>query len=239
MIEHDITVYGNDPYGAENLLSMSSYVKYIDRYKNNDKNFLELGIGHSKTISLLVKLFKNLTVIDAELEFINKYKNQYNNINFEHSFFEDYEPNGQTFNNIGMGFILEHVNDPNVILKKFVNLLDKNGRIFVSVPNASSLHRLLALKAGLLEDIHALSETDKRYGHVRFHSYNDWVELFTTCGLKVIASHGLFLKPFTTQQINQLNLDNKVYEALATMGEDYPEISNSCFFVLTKDSELH
>ena len=116
MIEHDITVYSNDPYESENLLSMSSYVNYIDRYKNNDKDFLELGIGHSQTISLLVKIFKNVTVIDAELGFINKYKTQYENINFLHSFFEDYDSHGQTFSNIGMGFILEHVNDPPYIV---------------------------------------------------------------------------------------------------------------------------
>ena len=48
-----------------------------------------------------------------------------------------------------MGFVLEH---PEEILKKYSKFLEPNGKIFISVPNAN--------KAGLLEDIKMLSETD-------------------------------------------------------------------------------
>ncbi len=235
-LEHDFAAYAVDPYLAENLVCNSAYVKYISQYKNSDENFLELGIGQARTINLLEKIFKNITVIDAEQAFIDKYKAEYKNINFVHSFFEEYVSHGQKFSNIGMGFMLDLVKEPNVILKKYSNLLEQNGRIFVSVPNASSFHRLLAHKAGLLEDIHDLSEIITDYGNLRLYDYDQWVSLFNKSGLKIVASHGLYFKPFTTQQINQLNLNDKVSEALTMMGENYPEISTSCFFVLTRDS---
>ena len=58
MIEHDVSVYNNDPYEKENLLSMSNYVNLIDKYSSDKSSFLELGIGHSKTIELLSQKFE-------------------------------------------------------------------------------------------------------------------------------------------------------------------------------------
>ena len=68
MIEHDVSVYNNDPYEKENLLSMSNYVNLIDKYSIDKSSFLELGIGHSKTIELLSQKFENVTVLDGEKE---------------------------------------------------------------------------------------------------------------------------------------------------------------------------
>ena len=40
MIEHDVSVYDNDPYEKENLLSMSNYVNLIDKYSIDKSSFL-------------------------------------------------------------------------------------------------------------------------------------------------------------------------------------------------------
>ena len=232
MIEHDLTVYGNDPYEKENLISMTNYVKLIDRYSDSKDSFLELGIGHSKTIELLSEKFSNVVVIDAEAMFIEKYSCIYPDMEFVHSYFEDTNFTAKSFDNIGMGFILEHVQDPALILRKYSSLLAKNGKIFVSVPNAKSLHRIIAQNAGLLSDITMMSEVDKLYGHLRFLGYEEWIELFEQMKLEIVASHGLYLKPFTATQIESLDLEKKIYDALALTARDYPQISNSCFFVL-------
>lgn len=233
MIPHNLEIYENDPYEKENLLSMESYALLIEQYSISKNSFLELGIGHSKTIDILVKKFKKLEVIEAESSLIKKYKHKYKEIKFINSYFEKYET-AKLYDNIGMGFILEHVEDPELILKKFINNLSEDGKIFVSVPNANSLHRKIAKEAGLLDDIKKLSDIDKSYGHLRFLTYYDWVSLFEKCNLNLEASHGLYLKPFTTNQIHELNLDEIIYRSLCKTAYDLPEISNSCFFVLTK-----
>lgn len=230
-IIHDLSVYENDPYEKENLLSMSNYVNLIDECSFDKSSFLELGIGHSKTIELLSQKFTNVTVLDGEEKLINKYKKIYPNINFEKIYFEEFETT-RRYKNIGMGFVLEHVNAPEEILNKYSKLLDKNGKIFISVPNANSLHRIIANKAGLLDDMKILSETDKRYGHLRFLTYFEWVDLFKRCNMEIEVSYGLFLKPFTTQQIHLLGLDSNIYNSLGTTAHIFPEISNSCFFIL-------
>ena len=234
MIEHDLSVYANDPYEKENLLSMTNYVNLVERHSSKKNSFLELGIGHSKTIELLADQFESLSVIDAESDLIDKYKIEYPHITFIQSYFENMDFKESTFENIGMGFILEHVEDPKMILEKYMQYLEKDGKIYISVPNAKSLHRIIAHKANLLPDIKSMSETDKRYGHLRFNTYEEWLDLFLSTGLKVIATHGLYLKPFTTLQIESLKLDTSIQIALAETASEYPEISNSCFFVLQK-----
>ncbi len=231
MIEHDVSVYDNDPYEKENLLSMSNYVSLIDKYSIDKSSFLELGIGHSKTIELLSQKFTNVTVLDGEKELVNKYTKIYPNIEFVKTYFEDFK-NNKLYKNIGMGFVLEHVNNPEEILNKYSKFLEPDGKIFISVPNANSLHRIIANKAGLLDDIKMLSETDKKYGHLRFFTYFEWLELFEKCNMQVEISHGLFLKPFTTQQIHSLGLNSSIYNSLGNTAHFFPEISNSCFFVL-------
>lgn len=231
MIEHDVSVYDNDPYEKENLLSMTNYVNFIDKYSVDKSSFLELGIGHSKTIELLSQKFKNVTVLDGEKELVNKYNKIYSKIDFVETYFENFKSN-KLYKNIGMGFVLEHVNNPEQIINKYSKFLEPDGKIFISVPNANSLHRIVANKAELLDDIKMLSETDKRYGHLRFLTYFEWVELFEKCNMEVEVSHGLFLKPFTTQQIHSLNLDSSIYTSLGSTAHIFPEISNSCFFIL-------
>lgn len=53
------------------------------------------------------------------------------------------------FEVIEAGFILEHVDDPRLVLTRLHQFLEPNGRIFIAVPNARSLHRLLGREANL------------------------------------------------------------------------------------------
>lgn len=231
MIKQDITIYENDPYEKENLLGASSYVTLIDKYSFDKSSFLELGIGHGKTIELLSQKFKNVRVLDGDNELVQRYSKIYSNLQFTETYFENFESN-ILYKFIGMGFILEHVNEPELLIQKYSKFLQKDGFIFVGVPNANSLHRIIANKAGLLDDIKMMNETDIKFGHLRFLTYQEWVEMFKRCNMEIVVSHGLFLKPFTTKQIETLNLDEKVYNALGKSAFELPEISNACFFVL-------
>lgn len=233
-IEHDLSVYNDDPYMKENLISMTSYVELIEKHSLRNKSFLELGIGHSKTIEILSEKFESLTVIDAELDLIEKYHSQYPRVNFVNEFFENFKFEEECFDYIGMGFVLEHVLDPKEILCKYAKALKKNGKLFISVPNANSLHRLIAYNAGLMDDIKSLSETDIRYGHLRYNTYSEWLTLFNECGWELLESNGLYLKAFSTTQIASLDLPDSIYKSLSISARSNPEISNTCFFVLVR-----
>lgn len=233
-IDHDITMYSPTMfYENENVIMMQRYIDYILEHRDNATDFLELGIGRGETVRLLRQHFKELTVLDGEKRLIDQYKDRYPDIVFEHRFFEDYQPQ-KKFHNIGMGFVLDLVDSPVDLLRQYSDYLSQRGKIYISIENASSLHRLIAYEAGLLTDLNKLSESNEKFGHKIYYTYDEWVHIIEQAGLEIVASHGLFLKPFSTAQLNSLNLEPNVYEALSTTAKHFPKIANACFFVLEK-----
>lgn len=233
-VPHDVGMYDEKMlYHYENILMGTKYVEYINTYSINKQSFLELGIGFGQTINDLSKNYDEFVTIDADLSLIERYKNDFGNIEFIHSFFEDYTPN-RLFDNIGIGFVLDLVKDPVQLLKHYTSLLTHTGRIFVSIENASSLHRQVAVNAGILDNLKKMSQANAAFNHQFYNTYDEWLDIFKEAGLNVSVAHGLYLKPFSTKQIVSLHLEEKIYKSLADTAKDLPKISNACFFVLEK-----
>ncbi len=224
-------IYANDPFELENAIHDGNYVSKCMRYAEDRSSWLELGLGRGIVLQRLSKSFRSVRVLDGSPLLVERYSGMYPNVAITLSFFEDYITD-ERFMNIGMGFILEHVDDPAVILERFRKMLMPGGRIFVGVPSASSLHRLLAVEAGLLGDLRAMSDTDRRFGHKRFFTHDDWMALFQNLRMRVIRAEGLYLKPFSTGQLQNLDLAKPVYQALGAVATDLPQISNACFYLL-------
>ena len=134
-----------------------------------------------------------------------------------------------------MGFVLEHVDNPAEILAHFRQFLTPNGSLFVAVPNAESMNRRLGHLAGLLPDMHALSENDVLLGHKRFYNVDSLRTELRTAGYEVERVEGIYLKPITTRQLVSLNLDANIIDALCKLGLDYPELSCG-ILALAKDA---
>ena len=231
-VDHNVKLYSNDMiYQKENKLMGEKYFDYIDQYSLSHDNFLELGIGFGETIQLINNKYTNIVVLDAEQKLINKYSPIYTDITFIHTYFEDFNTK-EKFDNIGMGFVIDLVKNPVQLLKKYANLLTKNGKIYISVGSASSLHLNIALNAGLIDNVKKMCDIKKGFNYQSFYTYDELINLFEEADLNLVDVHGLMIKPFSTMQIDSLKLDDKIYNALAETARDLPEISNACFFVL-------
>lgn len=196
--------------------------------KSNGKSLLELGIGHGRAVTFFAKHFKRHVVVEGSEEVIQKYIDNYGNEDSEivHSYFETYRTD-EKFDYISMGFILEHVEDPVFVLKSFASFLKADGVIYIAVPNATSLHRQLGVIAGLLDDLKSLSEDDLKLGHRRYYDIADLRAEISTAGLTECSLEGIFLKPFTTAQLEHLLLPSEIFEALMIVGKNYPELCNA------------
>ncbi len=223
--------YIEDPFECENSLTIENLAQKCVSYSLSKSNYLELGLGHGVALKVLAENFESVTALDGSVKMIEKFTNAYKNVQLQHTYFEDYQTENK-YDSIGMGFILEHVENPLLILIKYKSFLRGGGSLFIGVPNAASLHRLLALEAGLIDDIHALSTQDIAFGHRRNLTNEEWLALFSEAGYTVQRNEGLYLKPFTTKQIQSLTLDERVYSALGKLAMSYPGISNACFFEL-------
>jgi len=221
-------------HNDENTWFLSRYGQYMRESirSNNFKSILSLGIGHQIVSDILSEELSNgvseYVILEGSKSLIDSFKiraEYKKRISLIHTYFEDYSID-KKFDAIEMGFILEHVNDPALIVNKFKNFLSENGRMYIAVPNARSLHRLIGFEAGLLDDIYKLSPCDLQLGHKRYFDLATTLNMVEKAGLKVHNTIGLMLKPITTSQIIQLGWDEHVIKALLKIGDEYPDIAN-------------
>jgi len=225
----------------ENILMLSRYSQKISEAirENHYKTIMSLGVGHkivSKTIlSELGKSLEKYVIIEGSSEIIDDFKKeiqQSDHMQLINSLFEEFDTN-ETFDAIEIGFVLEHIEDPSLLLHRYAKFLKSSGTIFIAVPNARSLHRLIGHHAGLLDNIYRLSTYDRALGHKRYFDVESLVKLVQGSGLKIVALEGLFLKPFSTTQLQSLALPKEVMNALLHIGVQYPEISNAIYIEAT------
>jgi SAM-dependent methyltransferase len=232
------------PYSEENHLMLRAYGEHIAQYIRNHevRAALSLGIGYAEVTQRILStltsgLLKQYVVVDGAPQIIEGFRRSLGpvplpGLELVEGFFETFV-SSERFEVIEAGFILEHVDDPAFVLRRLHQFLLPGGRVFIAVPNARSLHRVLGHKAGLLEDMYVLSSSDLALGHKHYFDLDSISELVRAAGFKVAKTKGLLLKPFTTGQLNTLNLSPNVWRALLEVSAEYPAISNAIYLEAT------
>jgi 2-polyprenyl-3-methyl-5-hydroxy-6-metoxy-1,4-benzoquinol methylase len=222
-------------HNDENMWGLERYANYMKNAirQNNSKSILSLGIGHQVVSDILSnELNYSVTsydILEGSQAIIDKFvKNEANKdkIDVILTYFENYNSD-KKYDIIEMGFVLEHVDDPQEIINKYKDFLTPNGKMYIAVPNANSLHRLIGFEAGLLSDVHNLSEYDLQLGHKRYFDMDILSKMVQNANLKITNKSGILLKPITTSQMKDLDWGENVINALLNLGEKFPEISNS------------
>ncbi len=225
----------SNEYHAENLLMLNKYADLVLQLAKPDWAVLDLGVGHGITINKFAKFFSDYTVLDGSKSIIENFHKSFPHVNVQiiETFFENFETD-KKYDLIILGFVLEHVDDPGIILEKYKNMLTEQGKMFIAVPNAETLNRRFGYHAGLLKDMKQLSENDKAFGHKRYYTIAEFDKELAKAGLVSTKYIGLYLKPLTTKQLSMLHLPNEVFDAFLKVGEDYPELSLGFFASVEK-----
>jgi SAM-dependent methyltransferase len=222
-----IGAYGDGfDYAFDNNIILNWYPQRIMDLCPAGGAMLELGLGHGLTTDRFSRHFSRHLVLDGSPSVIEQFRAQFPESSAEvlETYFEDFDT-PERFDVMVMGFVLEHVDDPVSILRDFRRFLTPGGRCFVAVPNAESLHRRLGKAAGLLDDLMTLGKGDLELGHVRLYSPATLDRDLRHAGYEPIRTEGIFLKPFTTSQLQALRLDAGILQAMCAVGVDYPELS--------------
>ena len=234
-LDNYLSAYGdNFDYAFDNEIMLNWYPKRIMMLTSAENKVLELGVGHGYTCNHFSDFYAKYSVIDGSKSVIENFKKQYpeSKTNMIQSYFENFVTN-QVFDLIIMGFVLEHVDDPVQILNHFKSFMNPNGRCFVTVPNAESLHRRFGHEAGLLPDMLALGAGDQALGHKRSFTITSMTHLLEGCGYRIVRTEGIFLKPLATYQLKLLGLSKEILDGMCKVGVDYPELSAGLFFEAT------
>ena len=225
------------PYHDENLLMLDWYAGRLERTlrERRARRLLSLGIGHQvvsqRLSSLLGGVVESYTIVEGSQARIDELAASgalAAGVTVVRGYFEEFRP-PQPLDAVEMGFVLEHVEDPALVLKRYAGFLAPGGVVAIAVPNARSLHRLVGQRAGLLEDLYALSEHDIALGHRRYFDRERLAELVAGAGLRVLCCEGILIKPLTTGQLKRLELGERVMRAFCDVAQDYPDIANALY----------
>ena len=228
-------------YNIDNMYEQYKRFEFLEKLNNyinlKESAILEFGSATGQMTEILSKQAKKVVAVDGSSEFIKIAKERVqnaDNIEFYESFFENFELD-EKFECLIFHHILEHIENPVVLLPKISSYLKKDGIIAISVPNAHALSRQLAVKMGLLNSVYDLTENDRHHGHFRVYDWKMLEEQITGCGFSIIGKHGLAFKLFSDKQnIEMLNAEiigEEQIKGLWRIADELPEFAGAIMIV--------
>lgn len=226
------------PYHHDEDLLLRAYSSAIveSLHGRTGLRLLSLGIGGQLVSATLREQIKPVEyhIVEGSTDIIDAYRKATNppaSTIIHHAYFEEIELPEASFDAIEMGFVLEHVDNPDAVLRRFRAFLKPGGTLFTAVPNARSLHRLLGHAAGFLPDLYSLSPSDRALGHKRYFDAASFQQAVEAAGYRVTDRRGLVLKPLTTGQLASLQLDAQIEQAFIDVGYVLPDVCNGIMLV--------
>ena len=192
------------------------------------KRCLELGPAEGEMTQFLIHDFQELTVVEGSSELLAKIPD-YDNVKKIHGLFEEFEPE-QAFDTIILEHVLEHVEDPVALLARVKRWLAADGKLFVGVPNGNSIHRLAAVKMGMLDNPCQLNPRDHALGHRRIYTPETFRVDIEKSGLTVLEIGGVYFKPLANRQIQE-NWTEEMIQGFFELGKDFPEFAAEIYAV--------
>lgn len=192
---------------------------------------LEIGPASGYMTKHLVNDFKSIHLLEGSRTLINEIPNYANSKKYN-ALIEEHETSFK-YDTIIMGHVLEHIADPIFALRRIHNWLADEGVFLVSVPNAKSIHRLVAVEMGLLSSIYDLNQRDIELGHYRVYDMDSLKSDIQNSGFKIRDTGGIFFKPLSNGQIES-NWSEAMIDGFYKVGKMFQEYCAEIFVVCGK-----
>ena len=177
--------------------------------------------------------WESWTVVEPSQEFSDIARgNELPNFSVVQGFFEDVVdemPTDPDF--ILCSGLLHEVPDADRLLSSVRERMGRDTVLHVNVPNARSMHRLLARSMGLIQDLKSISARNKSLQQPRVYDLEDLTDQMEGHGLTIFKQGGILVKPFTHKQMEPLPemLGREVMDGLFRLGEEMPEIASEIY----------
>ena len=181
-------------------------------------NILEIGCGMEPIFKYLdIDSYDKITIVEASKVFFANARNlsvHNSKITCVNEFFEDWAGGAEEeFDFIICSSLLHELEDCDKMLEVIKtlcqNAMEKETIVHINVPNANSIHRLLAQKMGLIEDVHELSDRNHMYQQHSVFDIRSLSEKAEEHGFKIVESGSYFLKFFPHSMMAEM-LENHI-----------------------------
>lgn len=202
-------------------------------------NFLELGSYMGNFTKRFLDHFADITCVEVSDEAIKIAKGELGSrVKFINSLFETAKLPTK-YDNIVLTHVLEHIDDPILVLKRINDeWLTDTGRFFLVCPNANAPSRQIAVKMGLITHNSAITPAEKEHGHRITYSLDTLERDAKAAGLNVVHRSGIFFKAlanFQWDRLLQTDIISKEYlEGCFQLGQIYPDLCSSIFLMCEK-----
>jgi protein-L-isoaspartate O-methyltransferase len=201
-------------------LCQDHFITWLAKQVSKSDRVLELGYGDGLVTAALAGLGCELTVIEGAGTLVDVAKAKHPHVNCINTLFEDFLPD-EPYDVILASHVLEHVDNPQEILKSMSSWLSDDGHLIIVVPNKNSVHRQLSVIMGLQPHLDTLSARDLLVGHQRVYSLQTLEDDVRGAGLYPIGSMGFFLKVLPNSMM--LDYSKGLLKALNEISEAIPK----------------
>tara|TARA_B100000886_G_scaffold338802_1_gene302486 strand:- start:589 stop:1326 length:738 start_codon:yes stop_codon:yes gene_type:complete len=182
-------------------------IKFINKY--NPKSILEIGCANDPLFRYLKNFEKYIVVepvkkfCDLAVEFSHEHTLN-ENIQIINNSFESQGEFLNDFDFIVCAGLLHEITNQRLFLENIFKLLEENTIVHLNVPNANSFHRLLGVKAGIIQNVNEKSDLQKRFQQNNIFSMEELKGLVKSIGFKIIDNGFITFKPFTHAQMQAI-----------------------------------
>ncbi len=114
---------------------------------------------------------------------------------------------GAGFDHVLACNLIHELDDPVALLARARAVLAPHGLVHLTLQNPDSIHRLVALEMGLIDDLRDISERGRRYGTLGLWTAGELEDLARDAGLGVVTREGVMLKPLPNSMMAALPAD--------------------------------
>jgi 2-polyprenyl-3-methyl-5-hydroxy-6-metoxy-1,4-benzoquinol methylase len=141
--------------------------------------------------------------------------------------------NKRQYDVVLLASLLHELSDPAALLASVAMLCSAKTIVHVNVPNAKSVHRLLALEMGLIGSVYEKSGTQKKMQQSHTFDLERLTTLLNGANFNVIERGTFFIKPFTHSQMAQLQqagvASDLLLDGLYKLSEYFPDHGSEIF----------